>query len=255
LASVAALPRRNNLAIEGQTAADRQRSRFASEEVPSEFGYPSEYRPRKIVDQIARLRELFPRLGTADVGVADQPLPANAESWYAVPRWEKIGATYADAVEGVLGVIRKTRNDRFYNYREGMLRPDRLRQHILTGRMFKKLNHQQAAHDILILPAQFGRLHRGRSIRRAREVFSESEFGLGAFTVGIMLLTHPERLNDDDDLSIDCAGDEFDYPGSATGPFSLAPIFLYQDGKLEFGTDGLGGALGFCGSASGFLYR
>jgi len=49
-------------------------------------------------------------------------------------------------------------------------------------------------HDILVVPAQFGLRHRGRSVRRVREVMNANEFGLGVFAIGIMLLTHPERL-------------------------------------------------------------
>jgi hypothetical protein len=75
-----------------------------------------------------------------------------------------------------------------------------------------------------------------------------NECGLGAFAIGIMLLTHPERLNHYDDLWIDCAGDEF-APG-ADGVFSRSPCFGFDGGGVGFDTGDVGDANGYCGSAS-----
>jgi hypothetical protein len=106
----------------------------------------------------------------------------------------------------------------------------------------------QKDHDILVVAAQFGLRHRGRSVRRAREVMNASEFCLGAFAIGIMLLTHPERLKHYDDLWIDCAGDEFSYGGD--GQFGNAPCFSFDDVWVEFDTNFVVGANGSYGSAS-----
>jgi len=81
----------------------------------------------------------------------------------------------------------------------------------------------------------------------------KAEFGLGAFAVGIMLLTHEDRLQHYDDLWIDCAGDEFHDPQNSVAPFDLAPIFGFRDDRLGFGTSWSGGAGGNFGSASGWL--
>lgn len=226
-------------------------NRFANEEVGSSFGYLSGYKPKGITEQTNRLRELFPGIGSADVKPAEQPLPANAEGYFAIPSWEKIAPTYGQAVEKVLGMIKQTRNGQFYNYREGALGPKNLRQHERTVVMFRKLSNQQKDLDILVVPAQFGLCHRGRSVRRAREVFNENEVGLGAFAVGIMLLTHPERLQHYDDLWIDCAGDE--YSPDAGGSFESAPCFLFDDDQVKFDCYWFDDAYGFYGSASGFL--
>ncbi len=225
---------------------------FADEEVGSEYGYLSGYQPKGVADQIARLRELFPELGTADVEIANRELPPNAEGWFAIPRWDKIAPPYNAAVEKVLALISKARDGKFYNYREGNLGPNRLRQHERTVAMLKKLGDQQTEHDILIVPAQFGLRHRGRSVRRARELFNASEFGLGAFAVGIMLLTHRERLQHHDDLWIDCAGDEYDDPGDDVR-FSLAPVFSFSGGKVGFDAGWFGNANEHYGSASAFV--
>jgi hypothetical protein len=114
------------------------------------------------------------------------------------------------------------------------------------------LGEAQKGYDILVVVAQFGLRHRGRSVRRAREVMPKgTEFGLGAFEVGCMILTHPERLADYDDLWIDCAGNE--YAPGGDGDFSSAPYFFFYDGKVGFGAGWGGGASESYGSASAFL--
>ncbi len=113
------------------------------------------------------------------------------------------------------------------------------------------LGEAQKGFDTLVVPAQFGIRHRGRSVRRARETFTANEFGLGPFETGCMLLTHPERLEDYDDLWPDCAGSEY-APGE-DGDFSGAPYFYFGDGEVGFGTSWVGHAREGFGSASAFL--
>jgi hypothetical protein len=79
-------------------------------------------------------------------------------------------------------------------------------------------------------------------------VFVTSEFGFGAYETGIILLTHPERLQHLDDLWIDCAGDE--YAPFAVGRFSGAPYFRFRGGEVKFGTHAVDDPSEFYGSAS-----
>jgi hypothetical protein len=137
----------------------------------------------------------------------------------------------------------------FCNYREGKITSAHLRVHTRTISALEQLGRQES--EILIIAAQLGMSHRGRSVRRAREVMRASQFGLGSFAVGIMLLTHPERLQHYDDLWIDCTGDEFS-PG-ADGDFSRAPVFRFSGGGVWFGAGRVDGASDYYGSASGFL--
>ncbi|MGC9602919.1 MAG: hypothetical protein ABSF47_00365 [Minisyncoccia bacterium] len=226
-------------------------NQFASEEVSSKYGYLSGYKPKGITEQTNILRQLIPGIGFADEKLAEQPLPANAEGWFAIPKWQSVAPTYGEAVQKVLDLIKKTRDGKFYNYREGQLGPKNLRQSEKSAKIFQKLGEEQKDHDILVVAAQFGILHRGRSVRRALEVMKDNQFGLGAFAVGIMILTHPERLQNYDDLWIDCAGDEFS-PG-ADGVFGRAPRFGFDDGRVRFGARWVGAAGDACGSASGFV--
>lgn len=223
-------------------------NQYADEEVESNYGYLSGYKPKGITEQTNRLRELFPGIGYANEKLAEGSLPPNAEGWFAIPRWEKVATTYGEAVQKVLNLIKQTRNGAFYNYRDGELGPNQLRQSQKSTTMFQKLGDEQNGHDILVVPAQFGIRHRGRSVRRAREVMNANECGLGAFAIGIMLLTHPERLKHYDDLWIDCAGDEF--APRADADFSWSPFFEFYGVEVEFGTCDVGRASDGYGSAS-----
>ena len=224
-------------------------NQFADKEVQSNYAYPKGYKVKGITEQTNILRQLFPGIGFADEKIAEQPLPPNAEGWFAIPKWEKFAPTYSEAFEKVLAMIGSKR--RFYNYRDGKLGTEYLRQRAKTVKMFQKLGDEQKDFDILVVPAQFGLHYKGRSVRRAREVFQQNEFGLGAFAIGIMLLTHPEREVQWEQLHVDCAGDEF-APG-ADGDFSRAPLFGFGGGEVGFFASWCDSASGRCGSASAFV--
>lgn len=231
--------------------------RYKDEEVKSTYTYPKEYKgPKPILEQVQTLKVLFPQLDiTATLEFVQTilptlQLPAGAEGWFAIPRWQKIADSYSAALELVLKTIASKR--KFHNYREGELGPGRLRQHGRTAAMLEQIGEQQKG-DILIVPAQYGLRHRGRSVRRAREVMVANEFGLGAFAVGCMALVHPERYILWEELDSDCAGDE--YAPGADGGFSRAPIFSFRafHGRLGFVMFRVDVASVSYGSVSAFL--
>ena len=86
---------------------------------------------------------------------------------------------------------------------------------------------------------------------RAREVVQVNEHGLGAFAVGIMLLTHPERLMHYDDLYIDCAGDE--YAPDGDGLISQVPVFHFAFDRVGFDAGWFDNVHNRFGSVSAFL--
>ncbi|MEX0933689.1 MAG: hypothetical protein WD003_00290 [Candidatus Paceibacterota bacterium] len=227
--------------------------KYKNEEVTSKYGYLSGYtKPKSITEQTNILRQIFPGIGFADEKLAEREVPTHAEGWFAIPKWQTVAPTYVEAVQKVLEAIHVARNGKFYNFRDGQITSERLRQSAKTEAMFQKLGDEQKNHDILVVAAQFGLCHRGRSVRRAREVMQVNECGLGAFAVGIMILTHPERLQHLDDLWIDCAGEEFDDP-TAVVRFDRAPVFSFNVGRVEFGTRWYVSAHGHYGSVSSFL--
>ncbi|MEK7096540.1 MAG: hypothetical protein AAB881_01120 [Patescibacteria group bacterium] len=228
-------------------------NQYANEETESNYGYLSGYRnPVSIPDQIARLRELFTgiELGTADLLLAEQPKNPNADGPFAIPDWHLIASTYPEAVLKVFDLIKKTRG-KFYNYGDGQIDSAHLRENKRSEKAWATIRETQSGNTILIVQAQFGLRHRGRSVRRALEVMSSSEFGLGAYATGIMLLTNPIRLQHYGDLWIDCAGDEWSW--SADGVFGYAPFFSFRDGEVRFDTYEVECVSRFYGSVSAFL--
>jgi len=226
------------------------KSRYADEEVASSYTYPNSYAVKPLTEQIAVLTKLFDLDGAKALAYAENlpTLPNGAKGWFAIPKWQAVANNYGKAVEKMLALIGNSR--KFKNWREGQLGERYLRQSQSSEQMFAKFCEQQEG-DIIIIPAQFGLRHRGRSVRRARIVFSGNEFGLGAFANGCMLLIHPEREQEWEQLHIDCAGDE--YAPDGDGKFVSAPIFDWGDGGLHFNTCWTDDAYKQYGSASGFL--
>jgi hypothetical protein len=234
-------------------AENRVIDKFKNEEVTSTYGYLSDYRePKSITEQCYILCRIFRGVRFADKKLAERAVPANAEGWFAIPKWQTIAPTYGEAVQKVLDALKSARSGRFYNYHDGRVIIKRLRQSAKTEAVFQKLCLEQPDHDILVVAAQFGLRHRGRSVRRAREVMQANECGLGVFAIGIMILTHPERLSHHNNLWIDCSGDEFDDP-DADGVFSNAPVFIFHDGQVKFDDHWVADANVYYGSASAFV--
>jgi len=214
-------------------------------------GYLSGYKPKSVTEQTNILHHFFPSVGFADEKVAEKELPEYAEGWFVIPKWQTVAPTYGEAVRNILDRIKETRNGAFWNCREGQIDSGRFRQSARTVDMLQKIGNKQKDYDIIVVPAQFGIQYRDLSVDQARELFTKNEFGLDAFIVGIMLLTHPERLQQYDDLWIDCAGNDF--APNVADDFSGAPHFRFVSDKVWFSTsDTVDATIGY-GSASGFL--
>ncbi len=245
---------------------NRVTNKFKDEEVVSTHGYLSGYKkPKSIKEQCNILRKIFPEIGFANEKLAEREVPVGAEGWFAIPKWQTIAPTYTQAVQKVLDAMKLQRQGKFYNWKEGQINDQQLHESRVKMEVFQRLGNEQKDQDILVVAAQFGLRHRGRSVRRAREIMIDNgmEFGLGAFEIGIMLLTHLERLQDYNDLSIDCSGDEFDDPDSDVH-FGLAPFFRFGSGGVRFDVSFSSGGVRFdtffvgivdasCGTASGFV--
>lgn len=232
-------------------------NQFADEELPSNYVYPEKYKgPKPINEQIKEIANIFGLDPSKALKyVKNLPvLPKGSEGWFAIPRWQMIAPTYVEAVEKVFEEFASKQE--FYNGLDDQLGMKYLRQHARTVKLMEKLVDIQNHADILIVPAQFGLRHKGRSVNRAREIFVSNEFGLGAFAVGIMLLTHPERVVHGEQINIeqlyiDCAGDEF--APNVSGLCLKAPVFYLEYGTVCFEGTFFGNCLESFGSASAFL--
>lgn len=237
-------------------------NRFANEEIGSIYTYPKGYNAHPTIqeniqdlgNELNILWASFPELQDSNfdrhfgyrILRGEIALPEGAERWTLIPLWGKI-APYDKAVTKVLDIIEPMHD----HIQTGS---GYLRRQARTEKMLRTLREQQQNKDILVVPIQFGLRHRGRSVRRAREVFANNEFGLGTFEVGIMLLTHPERESKTEQLDIDCPGDEFGVDRSNDG-CSRRTIFYSQDGKITSDSEFLKIAYSYNGSASAFLSK
>ncbi|HQU08307.1 MAG: hypothetical protein B7X04_04395 [Parcubacteria group bacterium 21-54-25] len=232
---------------------------YKDEEVKSTYGYLSGYtKPKDVAWQSNQLRVLFPGVGFHDEKAAQMAVPEGAEGLFVIPTWQSFAklhgvSTYASCVEIVLAKLSETRKGNFYNYCSDNELTDANFRETFRETSWKKeamaqIAELQKGYDLLVIPAQFGLVHRGRSVRRARAVIGGVGFVLGAFEIGIMLLLHPERLTNNDDLWIDCGGDE--YMTSGESEFSHAPYFVFSDGEVKFDTRWVDVAGSFYGSAS-----
>ncbi len=233
--------------IERLTRSDK----YKDEEAVSRREYPLTYQVRPIEAQVTDLRKIFPALGTCYEKIARQPLPDEAEGWFALPRWQAIAPTYGAAVEMVVSALAERR--KLSNRILGKMGPEYLRQNERALLAESILATQQSGADILVIPAQTGLRHRGCSARRARVAMASHEFGLGAFASGCLLLTHPERLSHVDTLMIDCSGDE--YSMHADGIYNRVPLFDYDLGGIEFSIFYEDRARNLWGTPSGFAVQ
>jgi hypothetical protein len=228
---------------------------FADEEKESVFTYPKDYRIRGMLEQVDILSEVFAKpfeLRDEQWQLLQQSLPPNSEGWFVIPRWQKLFSTYNEAVIKVLELLASNR--RFQNLYAGNFGTKCLRRCPKTAKMMQRLADSQDppfGGDLVVVPCQFGLRHRGRSVRRARAVFLENEFGLGIFEMASMLFTHPERETRWKQLHVDCAGDEISPNGD--GKFCDAPVFSCSYDNLEFDADWVGRALEHYSSPTGFV--
>jgi hypothetical protein len=201
--------------------------------------------------QVTELRTLFPSLGTCMEKLSRKPLPAGAEAWFAIPRWQALAPTYSEAVEMMLAVLATRR--KLSNRIIGKTGEKYLRQSERSKLAEKILAEQQQDNEILVVAAQAGMLHRGSSARRTRVAMAGNEFGMGVFAMGCILLTHPERLSSGETLMIDCSGDEYSVRADYT--FDRVPLFDYDMAGIEFSIFYEDRARNLWGTPTGFLYK
>ena len=189
--------------------------------IANRTNYPETYTgPNNIFSQLKIIHNVFGLTTSQSLKFASNlpELPRNAEGWFAIPKVSAVankffpeitnsGEQYCKAVKFMLEKLSKSQE--FHMYNQEKMTPDHFRPNRHTQNFMENLESQQPG-DVLIIPAQFGLLYEGKSIEKAREKFelNENEFGLSTFAVSCMLLTHPNRFTDWQDLSVDAPGDE-----------------------------------------------
>lgn len=203
-------------------------------------GYPQGYKPKRISEQLESLKKLFPHINVCSEIQSTEydELPMGAEELFAIPPPSVIAPTYDEATHIVLGMLRLAYKNKFVNYFISHAAHKIHQQSEEKLRAWRRIVREQR-HDVVIIPAQFGLYRCGIPPHRITDVLYTNEFGLGAYEVGIMLLTHPERFHGSEDLWIECVGD--------VG----VPVFVFLAGEVRFSKGAA--ANNRYGAATGFL--
>lgn len=212
-------------------------------------GYPQGYEPKRIGKQLEILKKHFSHLNPNFIDQRDnRSLPVGAEAWFVIPRWYLIAPTYDGAVSFVIQKVCDVYQKRFINYctrshDNGFVQTKEKR------RALRCIEEVQRG-ECIVIPAQFGLMRCGVPAHRINDVLKKNEFGLGAYEVAIMLLTHPERFRNSQDLWIECIGDICTECKPVQG-LKNHPLFLMAGGEVRF-TEGSGTSRHY-GAATGFL--
>lgn len=257
---------------------DRNRGDWwGRQEVESSYAYPPEYTgPKPIEEQIAAIAMIFDLDPAQALGFAKSlpELPDGAEGWFAIPTADALAKQqlagenrcpkrstrarrYCRGVRLVFEKLAATRpHYRFHQASSwagsyGITR-GHLRQSAKTAAALDRISEAQPG-DILIVAAQLGLRHRGRSARRVRGIMSDTEYGLGTIAIFAILLTHPERLVRWEQLHVYLAGDEIAPVGDGTGCFVNVPTTDFCGDSVDFDSVSAFQACVSYGTPTGFL--
>jgi hypothetical protein len=149
-----------------------------------------------------------------------------------------------------LEAFSKQRNGRLVNYREDELDLAHYRRSKESAAGMNQLWVSQGCPTgLLLIPAQLGNKHAGKSVLRAREVMRGSEFPLDPYDVLMILYTQEHCLQSNKDLTILFPGGEF----SLGGEFEYSLFIRFLAGKWEFSSCEINNPAADWGSASGFV--
>lgn len=215
--------------------------------------YPDQYKgPLEIESQIEIIAKAFGLDPRPALAMANRHMnvPEQAEGLFAIPRVDKVGQDYTDAVRWAQSAINNM-HELHIGGRD--FDSEYLEQSPRSELVFLAFVERCPESDIFLVPAQFGKAHAGKpvdSVRRAADS-SRVEFGMGLFGVLCMLLTHPLRLASERALAIDVPGDLY-FPFNRRSAYH-APIVDRNGNKIVIATAPIIAADPNSGSVTGFL--
>ena len=136
--------------IHRHTVSDK----FKDEEVGSNRDIQPPTGVRPVEAQVDRAAQDVSRPGWMPGEARRKPLPAGAEGWFAIPRWESLASSYSEAVEMMAAAMGTRR--KFSNRIAGRLNEKYLRQSERSRLAEKILAEQQEGQGILVVAAQVG---------------------------------------------------------------------------------------------------
>lgn len=183
----------------------------------------------KVTRQVNVFGSYFPELNSFNVrsSLAIMDLPKNAEDWYAIPKWQRLGNTYCRALKRMLDSINNLRKGSFCPFYDGRwMNLDDIELKKETKEAINILNLQQGGYDFLVFPCQLGSNRPEESVEDALDSLSPHEFPLGPFEVASIILTHQDIIKKSDEFSsIVCPGAE--YIRFQNKEFKTAPSFIF----------------------------
>jgi len=236
---------------------DRKNPKAPYKKVDSGFDYPQGYGgPKELEEQATILREQysFPLKPLAKV----KKIPNEAEGLWIIPHLEWIAPPecehpYNYCVDFLLERIGW--KHQLKNFHPDKTGHSYLRQYEQSLSRWNILKILQGGGKLTpVVPAQFGRMHKDETVDYVRKNALDNEILFGAYHVGVMLLTHPEREQIWEQLHINCPGDKFRFTGGHSH-FSQAPFFAWSSNFLNFGFDYTKMNFGRWCSVTGFIPR
>ncbi len=163
-----------------------------------------------VEEQLKILHKFFPKVETANLEIAQQPLPRGATEWFVVPQLKLLDKDldYQAALEKVMHALNRKYRGTFNNEIDSkssytLYHTDR------TDEMISLLSDSQKTFDCLVFPGQIGFRHFDLSRDQYEKRYYKNEFGLGSLEVGCLLLTHGVSLFCKGKSDIICPGDDF----------------------------------------------
>ena len=153
-----------------------------------------------LTEQIRLLKRRFPQLqaeNSLDYALNVVPrlaLPIGAEGWVAIPKWHAIENNYTEAFNQIIPELAPT----IYKGNENKpfsLDDEKLRYNKKSAIAMQRIEISQPAGDIIIFPAQMGRIQSGRKRSVVERRFSRGEFFLPPFEMACIILTHDKLFS------------------------------------------------------------
>lgn len=225
--------------------------------------YPKNYQVKNIEDQIQLISSVFGLYLTYakifSKNLKKLTKAKGPEAYFAIPKISAVAGKYFPEI--------KDEKEKYYNVTNFILsllakslglslenKEEILKKCSMSKKTSEKLLELESIQegDILIIPAQFGKYHAGKTTDEAISTFADNEFGLDIYILGCMLLTHPERKPNCKELSICCTGNEIE--SSAFKSKAIPTFFLNEDNNLDLGVTFKSHCSSLSGNPTGFTF-
>lgn len=232
------------------------------EEVHTNYCYPKTYKKvRSLREQINHLADEF-GIGRFEALALAKRLPSKpmfGEGWFACAKTSAVIKRHFPSINTLeeqhckvieFGHKILSRYHPFGNCSSLAIVPKNIQQHPRTRSFVARIETEQPG-DIVIIAAQHGLYHRGRSTKAVYSTMHDNEFGLDSFWVACMGITHPERYHSRDELDAECPGDRLPIKSDLSS--TMVPHYSFSGGRLGYCVGDASEAYERLGPVTGFI--